>query len=174
MSKLRPLTTGGLPRNAEYVRKMWWRISVHESEDLYPEFREELGPNDEARKTPDWNEKSRSTEILRILEMCTKITSLDLDLRPTELDKQTGEFTINENETTSKFFYPISKLTQLTSIALTSPFAAGQVPGCGGRVPGALPGLAGGEPYPHFLVKVGKWGEVKACQYEHELWIFEI
>ncbi|KAH9455117.1 hypothetical protein Pst134EA_022593 [Puccinia striiformis f. sp. tritici] len=124
LSKLRSLTTGGLPRNAEYVRKMWWRTAVHELEDLYPEFREELGANDEARKTQDWNEKSRSTEILRILEMCTKITSLDLDLRPTELDKRTGEFTIDENETTSKFFYPISKLTQLTSIALTSPLLA--------------------------------------------------
>ncbi|KAH9455120.1 hypothetical protein MJO29_011917 [Puccinia striiformis f. sp. tritici] len=124
LSKLRSLTTGGLPRNAEHVRKMWWRTAVHGLEDLYPDFREELGANDEARKTQDWNEKSRSTEILTILEMCTKIKSLDLDLRPTELDKRTGEFTIDENETTSKFFYPISKLTQLTSIALTSPLFA--------------------------------------------------
>ncbi|KAH9455116.1 hypothetical protein MJO29_011914 [Puccinia striiformis f. sp. tritici] len=88
---------------------------------LWPEFREQFGANDEARKAPNWDEKSRSTEILRISEMCTKIKSLDLDLRPTELDKQTGEFTINENETTSKFFYPISRLTQLTSLALTAP-----------------------------------------------------
>ncbi|KAI9605757.1 hypothetical protein H4Q26_004122 [Puccinia striiformis f. sp. tritici PST-130] len=110
LSKLRSLTTGGLPRNAEHVRKMWWRTAVHGLEDLYPDFREELGANDEARKTQDWNEKSRSTEILTILEMCTKIKSLDLDLRPTELDKRTGEFTIDENETTSKLIRDMSDL----------------------------------------------------------------
>ncbi|KAA1092552.1 hypothetical protein PGT21_007141 [Puccinia graminis f. sp. tritici] len=124
LSKLRSLRTGGLTRNAEYVRKMSWRISVHELEALWPDLREELGANDEARKVQDWDESSRSTEILAILEMCTKVTSLDLDLRPTELDKQTGEFTIDETETTSKFFYPISRLTQLTSIALTTPLLA--------------------------------------------------
>ncbi|KAH9455114.1 hypothetical protein Pst134EA_022590 [Puccinia striiformis f. sp. tritici] len=75
----------------------------------------------------EWNEKSRSTEILGILEMCTEVTSLDLDLRPTKLDKQTGEFTIDENETTSKFFNPISKLTQLTSIALTTPLVVNEL-----------------------------------------------
>ncbi|KAI9603015.1 hypothetical protein H4Q26_002325 [Puccinia striiformis f. sp. tritici PST-130] len=53
--------------------------------------------------------------------MCMKVTSLDLDLRPTKLDKQSREFTIDENEATSNIFYPVSRLTKLTSLALTAP-----------------------------------------------------
>ncbi|POW16818.1 hypothetical protein PSTT_00938, partial [Puccinia striiformis] len=120
LSKLRSLRTGGLPQNAEYVQKIWWRISsVHEVETVWPEFQEQSGRGRGRHK--NWSEISRSTKILGILEMCMKVTSLDLDLRPTKLDKQSREFTIDENEATSNIFYPVSRLTKLTSLALTAP-----------------------------------------------------
>ncbi|KAH9458058.1 hypothetical protein MJO28_005114 [Puccinia striiformis f. sp. tritici] len=119
LSKLRSLRANGLARNADYVRRIRWRISVPELEAS----QEKLGAKTPERKVQDWDENSRAIELIGILTTCTKITGLDIDLRPTQLDKDTGEFVIDKklNEPTSRFLYPVSKLTQLTSIALTVP-----------------------------------------------------
>ncbi|KNZ49264.1 hypothetical protein VP01_510g1 [Puccinia sorghi] len=121
LSKLKLLRTGVLTRQADYVRRIWWRVSMTELDEYEPEGW--MGANEEknpSQTTHEWDESARSSELLEILKMCTKTIDLDVDLRPAALDEH-QQFIIQPLEPTSKFLEPITQLTQLTSISLTAP-----------------------------------------------------
>ncbi|KAH9443320.1 hypothetical protein H4Q26_016125 [Puccinia striiformis f. sp. tritici PST-130] len=142
LSKLRRLRNEALSRHADYVRRIWWRVSTTELDTYEPDSwmnaTEEEEDQEESKeegreegevtkretknsKAQEWDESSRSIELLEILNMCTKITSLDIDLSPTPINPITEEFKLSQYDPTSKFIHPIARLTQLTSIALTAP-----------------------------------------------------
>ncbi|WAQ93374.1 hypothetical protein PtA15_18A434 [Puccinia triticina] len=123
LSKLRDLRTEVLPRHAECVRRIWWRVDIAELETYEPESWMS-GTEEErvAQRPTEWGEEGRSVELLEILKMCTKATSLDVDLKPARqsLDEH-QEFIIEPGHPTAKFLQPISQMTLLTTIALTAP-----------------------------------------------------
>ncbi|PLW26062.1 hypothetical protein PCASD_11533 [Puccinia coronata f. sp. avenae] len=121
LSKLKELRTGALTRQAEYVRRIWWRVTISELDEYEPDsWMSALEGDSSEGAKKEWDEWGRSSELLEMLTMCTRITNLDVDLRPASLDEH-RQFIPQPLEPTAKFLAPISQLSHLTSIALTAP-----------------------------------------------------
>lgn len=123
-----------IKRHSEHVKRIRWRILDHNS--LQEDRKEQLRAGRRRRnpsRTPQWNLRSRSELLLRILESCPHITDLDIDLDPrpfipTESSAISYSKDIEDSSSSSGnqmpnlLIEPITRLTSITHISLSSAY----------------------------------------------------
>ncbi|MBW0528874.1 hypothetical protein O181_068589 [Austropuccinia psidii MF-1] len=115
--KLKRFLSVIIPRQSHHIQTLWWRVSHAELE----EFEQAFDQKSEANLKEDWDEEERSRLLFQILKSCSKISNLDIDLRPASIDNDGNFIPPTKHDPMFKFLTPISQLTSLTSLALTAP-----------------------------------------------------
>ncbi|KAH9824847.1 hypothetical protein DFH28DRAFT_1215835 [Melampsora americana] len=103
-----------IKRHSNHVKKIWWRVSkseLMEFEDVWSE---------DSFDSPEWDPKLRSECLLQILKACPHLIDLDLDLDPKPIIPLTDSSDLDQ-QIPNLFIQPISQLTSLTHLSLTSP-----------------------------------------------------
>lgn len=112
-------------RHSHHVRWLYWRASY---EELCEEYLV-VGNSDtwDENTRSQWDPKTRSELLLKILEACPRLNELDIDLDPFEYitddsspDKAASMWCYDDNMM-NKFIKPISRLSSLVELTLTSP-----------------------------------------------------
>lgn len=133
VNRLKSTLKETIKKHPDHVGKLRWRVS-----DLQSAFEEdqELQRAKKIRYdsswTSQWGPKSRSEVILKILKSCPNLVDLDIDLDPnnfmptkTPEAMDSSDFPdssrLSADQMPNIFIKPISQLTPLTHLSLTSP-----------------------------------------------------
>ncbi|OAV88233.1 hypothetical protein PTTG_29102 [Puccinia triticina 1-1 BBBD Race 1] len=117
-----------LPRlstlNHEIIHRHSWRVKhiIVELDDHPPHFFGKVEPKPSGIRARELFQERRSSQVYDILQSCTNLTRLTLDIEPRSISiDELGDFAFNQEFPSSQLLKPISQLCNLTCLNLRPP-----------------------------------------------------